>query len=163
MSYSYTFDIHLGPIYAGLTLAAQLVDTAGDDVGGEITTGFVEIGGGDYMLTATVPDNHQGGVLIYEDGTPGTVLAIGSINPPGSVSGSGAITYTYTLTSDVDGSPIAGADVWVTTDLAGTNTVASGVTDAFGQVVIYLDPGTYYFWRQLAGWTFTNPDTEVVS
>jgi len=28
---------------------------------------------------------------------------------------------------------------------------------------VYLDPGTYYFWRAKAGWTFTNPDTEVVA
>lgn len=78
---SYTFDIHLGPIYAGLTLAAQLIDTAGDAVGSEVTTGFVEIGGGDYMWSATIPDDHQGGVLIYEDGTPESVLASASINP----------------------------------------------------------------------------------
>lgn len=81
----------------------------------------------------------------------------------GGGAGSGAITFTYTLTSSVDDTPIAGADVWVTTDQAGTNIVASGVTDAFGQVVFYLDAGTYYVWRQLAGWTFANPDTEVVS
>lgn len=77
--------------------------------------------------------------------------------------GSGAITYTYTLTSSVDDTPIAGADVWVTTDVNGANVVDSGVTDAFGQVTFRLDPGTYYFWRQLAGWSFVNPDTEVVS
>jgi len=77
--------------------------------------------------------------------------------------GAGAITCTYTLTSTVDSSAIPGADVWVTTDLAGTNVVASGQTNSSGVFTCYLDAGTYYFWRQLAGYNFTNPDTEVVS
>jgi len=75
----------------------------------------------------------------------------------------GAVTFTYTLTSTVDSAPIPGADVWATTDEAGNYVAASGVTDASGEVVFYLDAGTYYIWRQLAGWDFTNPDTEVVT
>ena len=77
--------------------------------------------------------------------------------------GAGAITFTYTLVSTVDGNPIPQADVWVTTDLAGTNVIAGGTTSDLGVVVFYLDAGTYYFWRAKSGWSFTNPDTEVVS
>jgi hypothetical protein len=77
--------------------------------------------------------------------------------------GAGAITFTYTLTSTVDASAIDNAQVWVTTDAGGTNVIASGTTDANGQVVFYLDAGTYYVWRQKSGWNFTNPDTEVVA
>ena len=77
--------------------------------------------------------------------------------------GSGAITFTYTLTSSEDSSAITGADVWATSDQAGNTVVASGVTDASGQVAFYLDAGTYYFWAQKAGFNFTNPDTEVVA
>jgi hypothetical protein len=77
--------------------------------------------------------------------------------------GSGAITFTYTLTSSVDSSPVASATVWVTTDQAGTNVVASGTTDTNGAVTFYLDAGTYYIWREKAGWNFTNPDTETVA
>ena len=80
-----------------------------------------------------------------------------------SDSGPGAITFTYTLTSTDGGAPIPGADVWASTDITGNYVVASGVTDASGEVVFYLDAGTYYIWRQLAGWDFTNPDTEVVA
>ncbi len=80
-----------------------------------------------------------------------------------SDSGPGAITFTYTLTSTVGGTPIPGADVWASTDAAGNYVVASGVTNASGEVVFYLDADTYYIWRQLAGWDFTNPDTEVVA
>lgn len=81
----------------------------------------------------------------------------------GVVSGSGAIQWTYTLTSSVGGSPIADADVWVTSDLAGVNVVASGKTDTFGKVTFYLDAGTHYIWSQKSGWNFDNPDTETVS
>jgi hypothetical protein len=77
--------------------------------------------------------------------------------------GSGAITFTYTLTSSVDGTAIESAQVWVTTDIAGTNVIASGYTNASGQVTFYLDAGTYYVWRQKSGWNFSNPDTETVS
>ena len=77
--------------------------------------------------------------------------------------GAGAITWPYTLTSSVDATPIADADIWVTSDLAGAVVIASGTTDALGVVTFYLDAGTVYIWRQKSGWDFTNPDTEVVS
>lgn len=77
--------------------------------------------------------------------------------------GAGAITWTYTLTEAVGGAPIADADVWVTTDLAGTNVIASGQTNQYGVVTFYLDAGTVYVWRQKSGYNFSNPDTEAVS
>ena len=77
--------------------------------------------------------------------------------------GSGAITFTYTLTSSEDSTAVTGADIWATSDQAGNTVVASGVTDANGQMVFYLDAGTYYIWAQKPGWNFDNPDTEVVS
>ena len=75
----------------------------------------------------------------------------------------GAITFVYNVTNQISGNPIADADVWVTTDPLGNNAVASGRTDAFGNVTFYLDAGTYYFWTQKSGFNFENPDTEVVS
>jgi cell division septation protein DedD len=81
----------------------------------------------------------------------------------GGAGGSGATESTYTVTNSVDGLPIADVAVWVTTDAPGTNRVASGVTDAFGVVTFWLDSGTYYLWREKSGWTFANPDTEVVA
>lgn len=77
--------------------------------------------------------------------------------------GAGAITWVYTLTDEATGEPIADADVWVTSDLAGTNVIASGKTNQHGQVVFYLDAGTVYVWRQKSGWDFTNPDIEEVT
>jgi hypothetical protein len=75
----------------------------------------------------------------------------------------GAITFVYNVTNQVSGNPIGDADVWVTTDILGTNVVANGKTDAFGNVTFYLDAGTYYFWSQKSGFNFENPDTEEVS
>lgn len=77
--------------------------------------------------------------------------------------GLGACTWVYTLTDSVTALPIEGAEVWVTTDVAGLNVVAHGYTNASGIVTFYLDAGTNYFWRQHGNYTFTNPDTEIVS
>ena len=83
----------------------------------------------------------------------------------GSASGTGSekVTYKVTEPPEETGTAIAGVFVWVTTDAVGANLVASGNTDNFGEVTFWLNPGTYYFWRQKYGYNFTNPDTEVVS
>jgi hypothetical protein len=80
-----------------------------------------------------------------------------------SSAGSGATTWTYTITNSGTGLPIADVDVWVTTDSAGTNIIASSKTNQSGVATFYLDTGTVYVWRQKTGWNFTNPDMEVVS
>jgi hypothetical protein len=77
--------------------------------------------------------------------------------------GAGAIAWTYTLTDEGTGLPIPDADIWVSSDIAGQNILASGRTNQAGQIIFYLDTGTVYVWRQKSGWNFTNPDTEVVS
>jgi len=75
--------------------------------------------------------------------------------------GAGATATTYTVL-DGDSNPIDGVAVWVTTDEAGTNIVASGTTNDSGKVTFMLDSGTtYYMWSQKAGYNFTNPGTEV--
>jgi len=76
--------------------------------------------------------------------------------------GRGATTITYTVTDSVTNDPLAQVEVRVTTDASGNNVVASGTTNTSGQVVFYLDDGTYYFWRERAGYNFTNPDSETV-
>ena len=81
----------------------------------------------------------------------------------GGVGGAGATTCNvYTQTAG--GVAIPGVDVWVTTDSAGLTTVAGKlVSNVAGLTTFYLDPGTYYVWRQLSGYTFTNPQTTVVA
>lgn len=82
----------------------------------------------------------------------------------------GAVAYTYTVTDSVTGLPIEGVEVWFSTDAAGTNIVWKGDTDAFGVArdvngnLPQLDAGTYYVFKQYAGYTDDQgPDTEVVS
>lgn len=82
----------------------------------------------------------------------------------------GAVEWPYeVLTPAPANNPIEGVEVWFAIDLAGTVVVWYGVTDALGFArdvhghQPLLDPGTYYVWRQRAGYTFDNPDTEVVS
>lgn len=81
MAYTLDFEISLGSTKTGLTLAGQLVDSSGVAVGAEIAAGFTEIGTGCYILTASIPDGHRGGIKIYVSGVPATILAFASINP----------------------------------------------------------------------------------
>jgi hypothetical protein len=76
--------------------------------------------------------------------------------------GAGAIQFTYTLTEAGSGDPIPDADVWATSDSAGSTVLASGRTDVSGEVTFYLDAGTVYIWRQKAGWDFVNPQVGSV-
>ena len=79
----------------------------------------------------------------------------------------GAVQFTYTVDDGVD--PIDGAEVWITTDDAGSNVVWYGITDAFGvgraadNSKPMLDVGTYYAWTKKAGYSFSNPDTLTVT
>ena len=78
---------------------------------------------------------------------------------PSTAVGSNSKTVKVT---DNSSNPLDGVLMWVTTDSGGTNKVASGFTDEFGNVTFTLDTGTYYFWKQLAGYTFTNPQSDTV-
>lgn len=77
--------------------------------------------------------------------------------------GAGAIPWVYTLTDSVTGAPIYGAEVWVSTDSAGANIIASGATDVYGVVNFMLDAGQIYIWRKKAGYNFSDPDAETVT
>jgi len=82
MSYTNSISLALGSSKAGLSLSAQLFDTAGTNVGSLITTGFVEIGQGNYIWTYSgFPDDFRGGVKFYNVAAPATVLAATAVNP----------------------------------------------------------------------------------
>ena len=84
------------------------------------------------------------------------------LNSLSGASGSGAITWTYTITDSVHGLPIAGVNVWVTTDSAGNNVIASAQTNVSGIATFYLDAGTIYVWAAKPGYNFSNPVQETV-
>lgn len=83
MAYTLDIAISLPATEIGITdWNAQLVDTAGANVGPAITTGFVEIGSGHYLWHyAAFPDGHRGGVKFYRTADPATVKAFAAINP----------------------------------------------------------------------------------
>jgi hypothetical protein len=83
MAYTLDFAIALSASKAGLSdLRAQLVDTAGADVGSAISTGFAEIGSGNYLWhCTTIPDAHRGGVKFYSLAASTVILAFAAINP----------------------------------------------------------------------------------
>jgi hypothetical protein len=77
--------------------------------------------------------------------------------------------FTYTVVEEGTGNPIEGVFVEIHRNAAGTDQYWDGVTDAFGVArdefgnKPRLDPGTWYFWRRRGGYSFDNPDTEVVT
>lgn len=111
-----------------------------EDSFGNVVSDLVEESGGTYRLTEAA-------------------LAQG---PPGGAAIAGAITVPLTIT-DEGSDPVANANVWVTTDQAGTNLVCSGTTDDSGQETFYLDEGTYYVWAEKSGVNFDNPQTKTVA
>ena len=80
-----------------------------------------------------------------------------------AVAGLGALSCTWTQKDDGN-NPMDNVQVWITTDEAGSNVIAGILlTDASGEATFMLDAGTYYVWRERAGYNFTNPQTWTVS
>ncbi len=77
-------------------------------------------------------------------------VEIGNVGP-------GAIRKEVTIYSN--STVLPGADVWVTTDIGGTNTIAGTlVTNSLGSATFMLDSGVYYLWVQKSGYNFNNPN-----
>lgn len=137
------------------------IDLLATDVFKIIATGQAGDGSvnGNIRITYDNPSVLQATDIISDGSAfPGAYIDV-AISSVGG--GAGATTYTVTV-NDQDTNPIDGVDCWVSTDSTGTNVIARGDTDDSGQVTFYLDTGTYYLWRQLAGYTFTNPVTITV-
>jgi len=142
----------------GLTVTAYIWNTT--LVQSALQT-FTEISNGLYYLDYDFSALGDWPMITYE-----TAVAKASdtirIFPPTIGSGTGVTATEYTVIDD-DGDPIAGAYVWVTSDIGGATMVASAITNTFGIATFYLNSGTYYMWSQKTGYDFTNPDTEVVA
>jgi hypothetical protein len=168
---SFTYLLPITNIDNGITPRVELLTSAGaslnfaDGASAKLATA---VGGSSYFLYSThwpsgsdLPfnikvSNHSTGSLL------GTA-AFNSYDVPVSIAGAGGISTTLTI-EDASSNPIQGVDVWVTTDAAGTNTIAGTVTtDSFGNVTFYLDAGTYYVWKLKPNYTFTNPAQITVS
>lgn len=75
--------------------------------------------------------------------------------------GTGTGTYTDTVTDGVD--PLDNVLVQLSTDAAGANMVYRAYTGADGAFTLRPDPGTYYVWFELAGYSFTQGAQVVVT
>jgi hypothetical protein len=161
------------------TVNFQLVDTSNDPVTG-IGAAFMfslivpetsvftdgvgtksELGLGWYRYVSTPAESAtRGEVLVAASGVGTTqqnlTYQIGDV-----VAGLGSVQHTINV--QVGGTNIDGAEVWITSDIAGTKLVAGTLTtNAQGNVNFWLDGGTYYVWVQAAGRNFTNPTTITV-
>ncbi len=106
MAYTLDISLALGTSQTGLTLSAQLVDTAGANVGSAVTTGFTEIGLGNYLWHYTQwPDGHRGGVKFSTTG--GTLKAFVAINPEEAENLQGSLTAARAAKLDLIGSGMA--------------------------------------------------------
>jgi hypothetical protein len=82
MAYTNSISLTLGSSKTGLSLRAQLFDTAGTNVGSLVSVGFVEIGQGNYIWTYSgFPDGFRGGVKFYDSTALSIVLAATAVNP----------------------------------------------------------------------------------
>lgn len=159
------FGLALGSSQTGLSLKAQIVDNTDSPVGAAITTGFFEIGAGNYLWVGTIPQGQQGGV-VFSTNPGGVVKAFVALNPAdtqANLIGPGAIQTIFHV-QDGNGNPVAGVQVWITTDAAGNNVIAGTLsTDVFGNVTFYLSAGTQYAWVNKPQYVASNPTTIVVS
>lgn len=121
-----------------------------------------ELAGGWYQYVSPAAESATMGQIAITSSGLGTVMqnlvyVIGSTE-----TGLGAIAHTVTVMED--GSPVDGAEVWITSDAAGAYLVAGTLsTNAQGNATFYLDAGTYYVWAQKAGINITNPTQITVS
>lgn len=80
-----------------------------------------------------------------------------------------AVEFTYTVTSTAGNVPLPGVEVRIFADALATQIVWAGTTDAVGVARDFygykprLEPGTYYFFRDKSGYSFSDPDVETVS
>lgn len=73
-----------------------------------------------------------------------------------------AIAYDIQITDWVN--PIPAVPVWITTDIAGTNTIAGAKnTNGTWHVIFYLQAWTYYAWAADDNTSFVNPTLITVS
>lgn len=166
------------------TIAFVLVDATGTEVaglgdtftvqiakeGGTLVAGAgskSEIGAGWYRYRATAAEADTIGPVVVVVTGPGVIQQnLEYVVETRTVS---AIPLTYTVTNSLTAAPVEGVYVAIATDPAGGHVVWAGYTDAFGVArdsnggLPYLDAGTYYLYRQRSGFSFVNPDVEVVS
>jgi len=126
-----------------------------------------EISRGFYSFDVTQAETNANKLHIIAASTTANVVVIGDpssvIYTTEAAAGSGVKEILFNVK---DTSAVIIADAFV--EIRATNDytaaiVASGETDSFGNVTLFLAPGTYYRWAQKTGTDFTNPQTLAVT
>lgn len=94
----------------------------------------------------------QSGLATCTNVTDSTAAILAAIPVDG---GSGTTKFEVTVESS--GLPLDGVDVEISTDANKNNVIARGYTNTSGVATFWIDPGTYYMWRQLARYSFPQP------
>lgn len=94
-----------------------------------------------------------GSTAVARTGADSDTLETLSDQIDGVGAGTGTGTYTDTVTDGVD--PLDNVLVQLSTDSAGANMAYRAYTGADGVFAMHPDPGTYYVWLELAGYSFT--------
>ena len=152
-------DVTSGAAFTGSVSVLVTGDAGAQGAGGGTVT---HEGNGYHSYAPTQAETNYTHVAFTFTGT-GAITSTVQVYTELSAAGTGAIEWDYTLTLASVGTPIADANVWVTSDVAGTDVLASGTTDQSGVVTFFLDAGTVYVFRQRSGFNFVNPDVEIVS
>lgn len=167
---AFTYLLPITNITAGIEPRVELLDSTGaslafsDSTSAKLATAIS--GSNYYLYTTQWPRESLPFVVKVSNHSTGSLLATAAFNSydvPVSVGGAGGIETTINV-EDGSGNELQGVEVWITTDSAGTNTIAgTTITDNFGNVTFYLDAGTYYVWKQKPLYSFVNPTSIVVS
>lgn len=153
----------------GGTLSMELSKNGG--AFGAVAGSQAEIGSGWYSYLSTAGEaDTPGPISIRSNGAGAIQQNLEYVVKSRNVNG---VEFTYTVTDSVTTNPIEGAVVSISTDIAGSNVIWNGITDVLGiarhtvtNELPFLDPNStpgYYFWTQKSGYTFVNPDLEVVT
>ena len=147
MSYTLPLTIKLLPTDTGLTLKIQLVDADGSNNGSEITSGFTELGGGEYFKQLTVPDDFEGYAKVLSgSSTYQTSYAIG----PGQYENNDASVAAVKAKTDLISS---GTAVSVVNPVASTGALTLIRGDDYGSTPGNLPQWSSDSWPDLTGAT----------
>ncbi len=84
------------------------------------------------------------------------------LNQLGLIGVGGSETVNFAVRDS--GSPVVGAEVYITSDAGGSVIVVDNLTsNVSGNITCRLNPGTYYAWVTHPNYTATNPQTLVVT
>lgn len=160
---SYTTTIGLILSESGLTLNGQLSDSAGNNVGSLITTGFFERADGNYGFTVTIPSGHRG-LLDIINAADSKVLTVVSINPEeleNTDVKTSSITSGNPLNAQVPGSFDAGSAGDVLGHLASVTVVGISTPSLSEAGDLTIIQGDSYELDQGRQIDFSEPDDNV--